>query len=430
MGGGPTDAGPESDAPRTRPAVDAGEPLPPPDGTCVRSSLGAEPPCADSANCPVAFMTEFVCEGWGRRLGFVVDDERSYIKLAFGSSNPFEQVVWQLLRGGEAMAEAARLRSPWLELAARHDRAPALFELGPESLTAFELDGSPEVGTAASFNGRIINAVYDREDTLRVLSRVTSPDGGTGHYELSPGSQILPIPDRVATEGALLLEDGSIGVVYRDRSMPPQIGYWSEATGIIAGPSLLDLSSDLTAVVSPTGELRVTYVANGGLQLLDPVTPGSETSFVAQSALPVNCEGFFTADFPDVCPAEVETEALGLRSAQQAPAFGSEGESWVVSLEADADYRCEWVTVSGCFESLPCDCAQQPAVDYEPLELVLRSASAPSMPVVVPLAAEAGAELKVAERSDGQFVVVVTSLERGPDRQRQTRLRYLEVETN
>jgi hypothetical protein len=108
--------------------------------------------------------------------------------------------------------------------------------------------------------------------------------------------------------------------------------------------------------------------------------------------------------------------------------MGAGGIPWVVALEGVADYECTWITLNGCIETMTCECAQQPRLSFEALDLHIRSVEAGPRFFSTPLGVVENSALAVAEGPDGTLVVVIASQEYDGSNP-ETRIRYVEVDT-
>jgi hypothetical protein len=164
-----------------------------------------------------------------------------------------------------------------------------------------------------------------------------------------------------------------------------------------------------------TGRLRPARYARavavdffpGGAQFPAPTQAISKLAYLHESTqsivyeaqlMDIPCAGRMTVGFPDVCPQGSTSQLAGVGAPQGAFALAdtADGDIWLAMLEGSVTSECRWATLSGCFETLPCDCAQ---VLNHSFELYLKLYRAPDfespvlMAVVPGVASQASLEM-------------------------------------
>lgn len=407
------------DSPGEAPPNAAETPL----GICTRVESTSQVWCTGTADCPVAFMTDFVCAGAGNGLQVLAAGDRAVINLAFGSSLPYDQVIWQLGTSGDELSLLAQRRAQSLLLRRGPSGEPLLVELEPNAVIVQDLSADAAVTRLETVHSPF-DALYDEGGTLRVFTRAPTDSGETDFFRFPEES--APIVTGTFTQAqALVLTDGSVGFAFISPDGAP-FGFWSEATGVLSAAYALPFSDQASFARHDSGvlashldsdALRVFYIAE------------ASTTVMSYAPLPTDCNGTMQAYFPDICPTEVVSQTVGERALTQQVAIGRNDVPWVVSLEAQARYDCEWGSRNACIETVTCDCAQQGILHFESLDLHLRTVEPLPRSYSVPLGVPHSSSLAVAARPDGVLVVAVSWTEPGNSGQTQTHLRYIELTT-
>jgi hypothetical protein len=108
--------------------------------------------------------------------------------------------------------------------------------------------------------------------------------------------------------------------------------------------------------------------------------------FEGTDEAPIDCGRQMTVNAPAVCPTESTGGGFraGVVLAANA-AVDEDGVHWVAYLLADMDDTCNWAVTSGCFESLPCGCAETLSSRPRTTTLVIEGAIDPARSIRIDL---------------------------------------------
>jgi hypothetical protein len=93
---------------------------------------------------------------------------------------------------------------------------------------------------------------------------------------------------------------------------------------------------------------------------------GTQRSIWESSGKYFGCSESRTVQSPAICPLETtsQTDADSTPLGLHALASTSDAKLWLARVSGPAEQICKWATVSGCFETLPCQCAQRLSTRY------------------------------------------------------------------
>ena len=122
----------------------------------------------------------------------------------------------------------------------------------------------------------------------------------------------------------------------------------------------------------------------------------------------IPCAGRMMVGAPDVCPSSSTSLLRGVGIPQGAFALADtpDGEVWLAVLEGAVISECRWVTLSGCIETLPCDCAQELQHSFE-LYLHLYRAPDFATPALIAVVPGAASQVNLEMASQGERLSIL-----------------------
>jgi hypothetical protein len=406
-------------------------------GTCVPAEGPHDDPCAGAEYCPLAFFAEFICGGAGHGLEFVVTSGQTYMKISFGILPSFEQTLWALSSGGSEFTRVASWPLNNGSLRRGPGDQPVLLEFEPGAVTVHPMLASDGGAPRVEVSGNPLDALFDADGELHVFTAILEEGSGLHYQREAPGPSLPIVTGQVARWRALPIPGGKVGLaLLLEEPDGDRLGTWTEEDGLLLGPVLPPRWNDglweppplLGFGSGPLGEIVASHAAGDGLRLFS--LGGDAVPLAIREPLPTDCEDYLFVPYPNVCPVDTIEHGIGVRTSAHASGFGHGGIPWVASLEGESDYRCEWQTLQGCFETAACDCARQATVRFGPLDLVLRSAEALPRTSRLRLAADRRDVLALAEGPDGRLLIALASSDIDASGSRATRLRLLGFDTN
>lgn len=177
------------------------------------------------------------------------------------------------------------------------------------------------------------------------------------------------------------------------RTLERELPWAAEVSALVASDDLIVLWQ--TRLVS--AELSWT---DGARQLGNSMPAPSEN----------RCAGSLTTH--DICPGSATD--LGERSRVPLAAhffLDDSGQAWVAYILADLRERCEWTTINGCFETLPCECATRIVTESISNELIVERVTEPNSSVHIKLPTFQGPPnlVQLAARAAGDLVSVAVA---------------------
>lgn len=187
--------------------------------------------------------------------------------------------------------------------------------------------------------------------------------------------------------GAKLVAAEPIGVVYvqqpvRNAQDPPQyLLRWDEGVAPTVLAEFDEQSVPAQLAVAPWGTavsldfrgVELSAVAPGALglgpaaeNLLFMTGGGASQRAWTSAAQTFQCAGQYTAYNPDVCSSKTRSATRGDSAplGVHALASASDGSVWLARLSGSLETSCRWLSMNGCFETLPCDCREVSRNDY------------------------------------------------------------------
>lgn len=401
---------------------------------CTMTARDVAPFCIDANNCALTQVNEIACRRDASQLSLALASSAAWLGFSgeLDSSGTRAFIVGGLGDAGRSLERVAST-----EHGRVFSNGETLAGVAWQGMDAHWLDANAELADPIALPS---GTVWDV--ALGTASRA--------HFLMAQTIENATSFDVVTSDGELThVYDGAMRDARLISADPLAVAYAIDAPSVDGGATTRLFRSEPPAEAQLIAEIpqqprfgRLSTAPNGSalaFDLMDSIGGSNPTAaglvFVdadgvhdAWRALlkPSSCHGQYTAYNPDICKSDVSYESLGESSllGLHALTTTSDGNVWLARLSGSLETRCSWVSVSGCFETLPCDCRRKRADEFV-FSLALYRAPNFDVPLLTLGAPGRTSAAELAMTSLGTRIAIAVSNRRAYD----SKIFWLELDT-
>lgn len=368
MDGGPDEPGPiavDGDQDRDgRPTTPDGDlPAPFRVGDCRLEAVNPREHCGSDADCPVVGAGELICAGGSYSQALSFDGTYLYASLQlrerWGAPASLVGARIQLEDGALRVHAVDDVTGGML----RMDGTQAvLLALKDNELVPHRADADFEAFAVASplpVVGTPWDAYFAPDGQLHVYSTLLSRPSEPLHDGLPLASDALTVDAAAARTPA-----GRFAVAYFADEPGPEptraatlVLDTGESIRLHQTAAHLD-AGGLAIAIAPHTQSPSGFVVAAHDGALMTWGAGADGVPLARFGAASACNRQMTVYAPDICPGGTDALQLGELLVDLGVVADDVVGAWMVLLVGQGEESCRWYPVSGCFETLPCDCQQ------------------------------------------------------------------------